>query len=110
MVVVDAVGQVLGQMSVIRHLAEQSEAQERALENAQRATEFATDHYRAGIVAYIEVVDASRDALTAERANAQLAGQRLIAAVQPIKAIGGGWTEQQLLTSAAPAQAQPSTK
>ncbi len=33
----------------------------------------------------------SRDALQAERDNAQLAGQRLIAAVQLVKALGGGW-------------------
>jgi multidrug efflux system outer membrane protein len=44
-------------------------------------------------LAYIKVVDASRDTLTAERANAQLAGQRLITAVQLIKALGGGWSE-----------------
>jgi len=38
------------------------------------------------------VVDASRDALQSERANAQIAGQRLITAVQLIKALGGGWS------------------
>ena len=43
--------------------------------------------------------DASRDALSAERANAQLAGQRLIAAVQLIKALGGGWSEQQIFAN-----------
>ena len=41
-------------------------------------------------------MDASREALLAERANAQLSGQRAIAAVQLIKALGGGWNEQQL--------------
>jgi multidrug efflux system outer membrane protein len=46
-------------------------------------------------VSYLEVVDASREALQAERANTQLAGQRQIAAVQLIKALGGGWSEQQ---------------
>jgi len=86
-----AFGDVENGLSDIRHLADQSEAQERAVQNAQRATDFATDRYRAGVVAYIQVVDASRDTLTAERANAQLAGQRLIAAVQLIKALGGGW-------------------
>ncbi len=86
-----AFGDVENSLSGIRHLAEQSEAQERAVQSARRATDFATDRYRAGVVAYIEVVDASRDTLTAERANAQLAGQRLIAAVQLIKALGGGW-------------------
>jgi outer membrane protein TolC len=47
-------------------------------------------------VAYIEVVDTSRDTLTAERANAQLAGRRLIASVQLIKALGGGWNNSGL--------------
>jgi multidrug efflux system outer membrane protein len=51
-------------------------------------------------VSYLEVVDASRDALSAERANAQLSGQRLIAAVQLIKALGGGWHEAELFAQA----------
>jgi multidrug efflux system outer membrane protein len=101
-----AFGEVEDSLSGIRHLAVQSEAQQRAVTNARRAQELAADRYRSGIVAYIEVVDASRDALTAERANAQLAGQRLIASVQLIKALGGGWTEQQILASAAPSHAQ----
>jgi multidrug efflux system outer membrane protein len=96
-----AFGDVENSLSAIRHLAEQSEAQERAVQNARRATEFATDQYRAGIVAYIEVVDSSRDSLTAERANAQLAGQRLIAAVQLIKTLGGGWDEKQIFPGSA---------
>jgi multidrug efflux system outer membrane protein len=92
-----AFGEVEDSLSGIHHLAVQSEAQERAVTSARRAADLATDRYRSGIVAYIEVVDASRDALTAERANAQLTGQRLIASVQLIKALGGGWTEQQIL-------------
>jgi outer membrane protein TolC len=47
-------------------------------------------------------VDASREALQAERANAQLGGQRLIAAIQFIKALGGGWRDQQLFADAKP--------
>ena len=78
-------------LSGIRHLIDQAAAQQSAVANARRAAELATDRYRSGIVSYLEVVDASRDALQAERANAQLAGQRLITAVQLIKALGGGW-------------------
>jgi len=70
--------------------------------NAQRAAELASARYRSVIVAYLEVVDASRDALAAERANAQLAGQRLITAIQLIKALGGGWSETQILAGASP--------
>jgi outer membrane protein TolC len=45
----------------------------------------------------VEVVDASREALQAERANAQCAGQREIATAQLIKALGGGWREDEVV-------------
>jgi multidrug efflux system outer membrane protein len=80
----------------LRYLADQSAAQQRAVANARRAADLATDRYRSGIVSYLEVVDASREALQAERGSAQLAGQRLTAAVQLIKALGGGWQETTL--------------
>jgi len=86
-----AFGEVENSLSGIRHLIDQAAAQQRAVANARRAAELATDRYRSGIVSYLEVVDASREALQAERADAQLAGQRLIAAVQLIRALGGGW-------------------
>jgi multidrug efflux pump len=94
-----AFGDVENSLSGIRRLEVQAEAQARAVTNARRATDLATQRYRSGLVAYIEVVDASRDALTAERANAELAGQRLITAVQLIKALGGGWNVQELTAS-----------
>ncbi len=102
-----AFGDVENSLSGIHHLATQSAAQQRAVASARRAAELASDRYRSGIVAYLEVVDASRDTLSAERASAQLAGQRLIAAVQLIKALGGGWTQQQLLANSAPDPTRP---
>ena len=95
-----AFGDVENSLAGIRHLADQAAAQDRAVANARRAAELAGDRYRAGIVSYLEVVDANREVLQAERANAQLAGQRQIAAVQLIKALGGGWTEQEIFASA----------
>ena len=94
-----AFGDVENSLAGIRHLIDQAAAQERAVASARRAAGLATDRYRAGIVSYLEVVDASRDALQAERGNAQLAGQRLVAVVQLIKALGGGWTAQPLLAN-----------
>jgi hydrophobe/amphiphile efflux-1 (HAE1) family protein/NodT family efflux transporter outer membrane factor (OMF) lipoprotein len=96
-----AFGEVEDSLSGIRYLIDQAAAQQRAVTNARRAAELATDRYRSGIVSYLEVVDASRDALQAERANAQLAGQRLIAAVRLIKTLGGGWSEQQIFAQTA---------
>ena len=100
-----AFGDVEDSLAGIRHLADQAAAQQRAVANARRAADLASDRYRSGIVSYIEVVDANREALTAERANAQLAGQRLIASVQLIKALGGGWKATALPPSPAIARA-----
>jgi multidrug efflux system outer membrane protein len=94
--VLAAFSDVENSLSAIRRLAEQSAAQKRALAHARRAVVLATDRYRSGVVNYLEVVDTSRDALSTERADAQVTGQRLVATVQLIKALGGGWTERQL--------------
>ncbi len=96
-------------LSDIRHLIDQNAAQQRAVANARRAAELATERYRAGIVSYLEVVDANREALQADRANAQLAGQRQIAAIQLIKALGGGWNERELFAKATPINSKTST-
>jgi hydrophobe/amphiphile efflux-1 (HAE1) family protein/NodT family efflux transporter outer membrane factor (OMF) lipoprotein len=86
-----AFGDVEDGLADIKHLADQAAAQNRAVTSARRSADLAADRYRSGIVSYIEVVDADRDALTAERAATELAGQRLIATVQLIKALGGGF-------------------
>jgi multidrug efflux pump len=95
-----AFGDVENSLSAIKFLADQAEAQQRAVTHSRRAADLATDRYTSGIVSYLEVVDASREALQSERADAELRGQRLIASVQLIKALGGGWTNQVLLAKA----------
>src|SRR5438552_3462420 len=97
-----AFGEVENGLAGIHHLSNQAAAQDRAVANARRAAELATDRFRSGIVSYLEVVDASRDAFQAERGTARLTGQRLVTAVQLIKALGGGWSEQQLFATTQP--------
>jgi multidrug efflux pump len=92
-----AFSDVENSLSGIHHLSRQADAQQRAVTNSRRAADLATERYRSGIVSYLDVVDASRDALNSERASVQISGQRLIAAVQLIKALGGGWSESQLI-------------
>jgi multidrug efflux system outer membrane protein len=99
-----AFGDVENSLAGIRHLADQAGAQDRAVANARRAAELATERYRAGIVSYLEVVDANRETLQAERGRAQLTGQRLAASVRLIKALGGGWSEEQLFAKTQPAR------
>ena len=72
-------------------LADQAAAQQRALVAARRAASLAQTRYDAGLVSYLEVLDAQRTSLATERASAQLAALRLNTAVALIKALGGGW-------------------
>jgi multidrug efflux system outer membrane protein len=91
-----AFAEVENSLSGVYYLTTQAAAQDRAVANSRRAAVLAGDRFRAGIVSYLEVVDANRAALVSERVRAQLTGQRLGAAVQLIKALGGGWTEPEL--------------
>jgi multidrug efflux system outer membrane protein len=89
-----AFSEVENGLAGIRYLAEQAAAQDRAVKSSQRAADLARERYESGISSYLEVVDANRDALASQRIRAQLTGQRLIASVQLIKALGGGWSHQ----------------
>jgi multidrug efflux system outer membrane protein len=91
-----AFSDVENSLSGIHFLARQAEAQDRAFASARRAAELAEQRYTAGIVSYLEVVDANRGALLAERNSAQIVGERLIASVQLVKALGGGWQEREI--------------
>jgi multidrug efflux system outer membrane protein len=75
-------------------LAQQSEAQARAVASARRTAVLSTTRYNAGLVSYLEVVDAERTALQSERLATQLQGQRLVTSVYLIKALGGGWKDR----------------
>lgn len=101
-----AFGEVEDSLAGIRHLAAEAAAQNRAVANARRAAELAGERYRSGIVSYLEVVDANREALQAERSRAQLAGRRQVASVQLIKALGGGWDVTELQPSLSTASAR----
>ncbi len=78
-----------------RLLAEQSAAQDRALEAARRGGTLAQKRYDAGFVNYFEVIDAQRTVLATERASARLTAQRLNNSVALVKALGGGWSAAQ---------------
>jgi multidrug efflux system outer membrane protein len=95
-----AFGDVENSLSGLHFLAQQAEAQDRAVASARRAAELATQRYTAGIVSYLEVVIANRGSLVAERSQAQLTGQRLAASVQLIKALGGGWDQSEIQVAA----------
>lgn len=70
---------------------QQAGAQMQAQQAAARAYQVALTRYERGLSNYLDVTDAQRSALTADRAAAQIHTQRLLASVAIARALGGGW-------------------
>ena len=92
--VLTAFKEVEDSLAQIVHRNEQTAAQAEALASASRVAELARARYAAGVVNYLQVVDAERNMLQQQRQKAQLEGQRFAASVRLIKALGGGWEEE----------------
>ena len=78
-------------LSGLRLLSQQAEAEARAVSNSVRASEISTARYRAGLVFFLDVLDAERTRLANLRAATQIQGLQLVTSVGLIKALGGGW-------------------
>lgn len=82
---------------------EQASAQNEALVSARKASELARARYDAGNGPYLEWLDTERTAAQLERQVAQIEGQRWVANIRLIKAIGGGWESKSNLQEQASA-------
>jgi len=65
-----------------------------ALAAARESLRLTTNQYRAGLIAYLDVVNVQTTALSNERSVLDLLQSRLIASVQLIAALGGGWNAE----------------
>jgi len=83
-------------LAATRLLREQGAAQAEALEAARTSAKLARQRFDAGFSGYLDVIDSERSALALERGLAQISGLRYAAAVQLVKAIGGGWSSEEL--------------
>jgi outer membrane protein TolC len=54
------------------------------------------NQYSAGVVSYLNVINAQTTALTNERTAVNVLGRRLTASVALIQALGGGWSAEEL--------------
>ena len=89
--VLNAFREVEDSLSDLRTLASQGEAVSRALTSARDTATLANERYQRGLSSYLEVVDAQRAALQAERQDTQLRGRRVVSTILLAKALGGGW-------------------
>jgi outer membrane protein, multidrug efflux system len=92
-----AIADVESSFSQIRHLRSQHESLRLARQSADKAADLVNTRYQAGTAPYLEVIEANRAALNAQRASTQVVGRRWLAAISLIKALGGGWTEERTL-------------
>ena len=67
-----------------------------AIRSAERVLDLATTRYEGGVSTSLEVITAQQALLNTERLSAQLLGQRLLAAVFLVKALGGDWQGQRV--------------
>jgi outer membrane protein, multidrug efflux system len=80
------------QLSSLRLLADQADAQSRAVASATRATVLSDSRYRNGYVSQLELLDAQRSELRNRRQALQVRSAQYQATVGLIRALGGAWT------------------
>lgn len=85
-------------LSDLRLLRDQMQAQNVAVDASQRAAHLSRTQYEEGEVSYLNVLDSERSVLSTQLQASRLQGQQMVATVGLIRALGGGW-------DAAPGQA-----
>lgn len=89
--VLNAFREVENGLSDQRILDQQIQAQGQALASSRHANQLSHLRYREGSISYLDVIDSDRSILQQEQLAAQLHGSRMIASVDLIRALGGGW-------------------
>lgn len=89
--VLDAIREVENALQGGVILERRQAAQDRALDAARKTFDLSARRYKSGLVSFLDVVDAERTRLEAERAANAIRAERLAVAVSLIKAIGGEW-------------------
>jgi multidrug efflux system outer membrane protein len=91
--VLTAFSEVEDSLSAQNLLSSQYEAEREAVLAARKQLELANNRYRDGLVTYLEVATAESTELNIEFSTLQIRGQQLMAAVNLVKALGGGWRD-----------------
>jgi NodT family efflux transporter outer membrane factor (OMF) lipoprotein len=94
--VLTAFQQVEDNLAALRILEEQARAQDEAVKSARQSTELTINQYKAGTISYLNVVTVQATQLSNEATAVNVLGQRLVAAVALVQALGGGWSNDKL--------------
>jgi NodT family efflux transporter outer membrane factor (OMF) lipoprotein len=94
--VLTALQQVEDAMSALRILEREAGQLADAVDAAQRSLDISTAQYKAGVVSYLQVITAQTVLLQNQRAALDVLTRRLVASVQLVEALGGGWEASRL--------------
>jgi NodT family efflux transporter outer membrane factor (OMF) lipoprotein len=88
--------QVEDNLAALRILEREAQIQNEAVLAAQRSLELSITRYQGGVTSYLEVTTAQSAALADEVTAVDILGRRMVAAVQLVQALGGGWDNSSL--------------
>ena len=94
--VLTAFQQVEDNLASLRILSQDIEQQDAAVEAAARSLQEATVRYKAGLDPYLNVISAQTILLNDQQTAVNFRMQQMVASVQLIKALGGGWDSARL--------------
>jgi NodT family efflux transporter outer membrane factor (OMF) lipoprotein len=88
--------QVEDNLAALHILEDEARTQNEAVVAAQKSLDLSIQRYKGGVTSYLEVTVAQSGALTDEATAVNILGRRMVAAVQLIQALGGGWDSASL--------------
>jgi len=91
--------QVEDNLASLRILSQVINQQDGAVEAATRSLQEATARYKAGLDPYLNVIVAQTTLLNDQQAAVNFRMQEMVASVQLIKVLGGGWNDTQIPSS-----------
>jgi NodT family efflux transporter outer membrane factor (OMF) lipoprotein len=91
--VLTALQDVEDNLVALRLLGDEAQQQQAAVNAAERSLVLARNRYEGGITTYLEVVTAQSAALSNERVAVDVLTRRMVASVNLVRALGGGWKQ-----------------
>ncbi|MEN5199986.1 efflux transporter outer membrane subunit [Pseudomonas wadenswilerensis] len=92
--VLDGFKEVENYLVQLKVYEDEARVRSEALDSARESLRLTNNQYKAGLIAYLDVVNVQTTALSNERSVLNLLQGRLVASVQLIAALGGGWDSQ----------------
>jgi len=89
--VLSAFQEVEDDLAALRYLAEEAQQQAEAVAAAQLSLSLENDRYKAGTDSYLSVITTQAIALNDEQTAVTILQRRMTAAIDLVKALGGGW-------------------